>query len=92
MPTALATGQVQGQENPVNVVLSSKLYEKQSHLMLTSHIMNAQLIVINEKAWQALTPDQREQTQSRCRSTCQGDRNGASQEAEETEKLQAVSR
>ncbi len=61
VPTALATGQVAGQENPVNVVLSSKLYEKQSHMMLTSHIMNAQLIVINEKAWQALSAQQREQ-------------------------------
>jgi tripartite ATP-independent transporter DctP family solute receptor len=61
VPTALATGQVAGQENPVNVVLSSKLYEKQSHMMLTSHIMNAQLIVINEKSWQALSPVQRDQ-------------------------------
>ena len=61
VPTALATGQVAGQENPVNVVLSSKLYEKQSHMMLTSHIMNAQLVVINEKAWQALSAAQREQ-------------------------------
>lgn len=61
VPTALATGQVAGQENPVNVVLSSKLYEKQSHMMLTSHIMNAQLIVINEKAWANLSAQQREQ-------------------------------
>lgn len=57
VPTALATGVVSGQENPVNVVLSSKLYEQQSHMMLTSHIMNAQLIVINEKTWQALSPE-----------------------------------
>ena len=48
VPTALATGVVNGQENPVNVVLSSKLYEAQSHMMLTGHIMNAQVIVINE--------------------------------------------
>jgi tripartite ATP-independent transporter DctP family solute receptor len=61
VPTALATGQVAGQENPVNVVLSSKLYERQSHMMLTGHIMNAQIIVINEKAWQALSAAQREQ-------------------------------
>lgn len=61
VPTALATGKVNGQENPVNVVLSSKLYESQSHLMLTGHIMNAQLIVINEKTWQGLTAAQREQ-------------------------------
>ncbi len=61
VPTALATGKVNGQENPVNVVLSSKLYESQSHLMLTGHIMNAQLIVINEKTWQGLSAAQREQ-------------------------------
>jgi TRAP-type C4-dicarboxylate transport system substrate-binding protein len=56
VPTALATGVVAGQENPVNVVLTSKLYESQSHLMLTGHIMNAQIITINEKTWQGLTP------------------------------------
>ncbi|HEX2114143.1 MAG TPA: TRAP transporter substrate-binding protein [Alphaproteobacteria bacterium] len=60
VPTALATGVVAGQENPVNVVLSSKLYEAQSHLMLTGHVMNAQIIVINERTWQRFTPEQRE--------------------------------
>ncbi|MFB0934526.1 MAG: TRAP transporter substrate-binding protein, partial [Propionivibrio sp.] len=60
VPTALATGVVNGQENPVNVVLSSKLFEAQSHMMLTSHIMNAQVIVINEKVWQGLTPELRQ--------------------------------
>jgi TRAP-type transport system periplasmic protein len=59
VPTALATGVVNGQENPVNVVLSSKLYEAQSHLMLTNHIMNAQVIVINEKVWRGLSDAQR---------------------------------
>lgn len=57
VPTALATGVVNGQENPVNVVLSSKLYEAQSHLMLTGHVMNAQLIVMNEKTWAGLSPE-----------------------------------
>ncbi len=57
VPTALATGVVNGQENPVNVVLSSKLYEAQSHLMLTGHVMNAQLIVINEKTWTGMSPE-----------------------------------
>ena len=59
VPTALATGVVSGQENPVNVVLSSKLYEAQSHMMLTGHIMNAQFIIINEKTWQGLSPNRR---------------------------------
>ncbi|MCV0439577.1 MAG: TRAP transporter substrate-binding protein [Hydrogenophaga sp.] len=61
VPTALATGKVNGQENPVNVVLSSKLYESQSHLMQTGHIMNAQVIVVNERSWQSLSPQLREQ-------------------------------
>lgn len=60
VPTALATGTVNGQENPANVILSSKLYETQSHMMLTGHIMNAQLIVMNERTWQRLTPQQRD--------------------------------
>lgn len=58
VPTALATGVVSGQENPVNVVLSNKLYDVQSHMMLTSHIMAAQVIVINEDTWQKLSPEQ----------------------------------
>ena len=60
VPTALATGVVNGQENPSNVVLSSKLYEAQSHMMLTGHVMNAQVIVINEKVWQGLSAAQRD--------------------------------
>lgn len=60
VPTALATGQVSGQENPVNVVLSHKLYESQSHLMLTGHIMNAQVIIMNQRTWNKLTDSQRE--------------------------------
>jgi len=91
VPMALASGQVAGQENPVNVVLSSKLYEQQSHLMQTGHIMNAQLIVMNEKAWQGLTPAQRTEfakvaADVRDRAT----KMVQSQEAEETEKLKSL--
>ena len=78
VPTALATGKVNGQENPVNVVLSSKLYETQSHMMLTSHIMNAQVIVINEKAWQKPDAAATRQAHEGCRrSARQGHRHRA---------------
>lgn len=60
VPTALATGVVQGQENPVNVVLNVKLYEVQSHLMLTGHMSNAEVVVMNEDAWQGLDDTQKE--------------------------------
>ncbi|PMR77334.1 TRAP transporter substrate-binding protein [Billgrantia endophytica] len=59
VPTALATGVVEGQENPVNVVVTSKLNEVQSHMMLTGHISAAQVIVMNDDTWQSLSPEHR---------------------------------
>lgn len=59
VPTALATGVVQGQENPVNVVLKVKLYEVQSHLMLTGHMSNAEVVVMNEDTWQGMSAEQK---------------------------------
>lgn len=60
VPTALATGVVNGQENPVNVILNVKLYEVQSHMMLTGHMSNAEVVVMNEDAWQGLSDAQKE--------------------------------
>jgi len=60
VPTALATGVVQGQENPVNVVLKVKLYEVQSHLMLTGHMSNAEMVVMNEDVWQGMSSAERD--------------------------------
>ncbi|MEO3385288.1 TRAP transporter substrate-binding protein [Mesorhizobium sp. CAU 1741] len=60
VPTALATGVVAGQENPVNVILNVKLYEVQSHLMLTGHMANAEVVVMNEDAWQGLSDAHKE--------------------------------
>ena len=59
VPTALATGVVQGQENPVNVVLKVKLFEVQSHLMLTGHMSNAEVVVMNEDVWQGMSDEQK---------------------------------
>jgi len=91
VPTALATGVVNGQENPVNVVLSSKLYESQSHMMLTGHVMNAQLIVINEKTWSGLSPEMKaavskaaDEVRTRATDTVR------QSEADETAKLKAL--
>jgi tripartite ATP-independent transporter DctP family solute receptor len=60
VPTALATGVVAGQENPVNVILKVKLYEVQSHVMLTGHMTNAEVVVMNEEAWQGLSKAHKE--------------------------------
>ncbi len=91
VPTALATGVVNGQENPVNVVLSSKLYEAQSHMMLTSHIMNAQVIVINEKIWQGLSPELRQAvTKAAAEVRQRATESVRAQESEELAKLKSL--
>lgn len=58
-PTALATKAVSGQENPINTILTSRLWETQSWLMLTGHIIGAEIVVINEAVWRSLSRSQR---------------------------------
>ena len=57
VPVALSTGVADGQENPVSTIVTSKLYEIQKYLMQTHHIMGSEPVVINEKVWQALSPE-----------------------------------
>ncbi|MCG7601098.1 TRAP transporter substrate-binding protein [Halomonas sp. McH1-25] len=45
--TALETGTVDGQENPVTLIRSSNLYEVQDHLSLTEHAYTAEPFVMN---------------------------------------------
>jgi len=55
---SLQTGVVDGQENPISIIYSAKLYEVQNYLMLTAHITQNQVIIINEQFFKALTPAQ----------------------------------
>ena len=52
----LQTGVVDGQENPVNSIYTSKYFEVQKYLMLTGHILQNQSVVINDKFYQGLSP------------------------------------
>jgi tripartite ATP-independent transporter DctP family solute receptor len=54
-PAALVTRAVNGQENPVNTILSAGLYKTQGYLMLTGHILGAEIVVINDAAWRKLS-------------------------------------
>ncbi|MGW9332871.1 TRAP transporter substrate-binding protein [Bosea sp. NPDC055594] len=54
LPTALMTGMVIGQENPLTMINANKLYEVQTHVMLTSHMQNVLPVFINEKTWQSI--------------------------------------
>jgi tripartite ATP-independent transporter DctP family solute receptor len=57
---ALSQGAVDGQENPLPTIQSNKFYEVQKNLVLTGHVITPRLVVVNESAWQALKPAERD--------------------------------
>ena len=57
---ALSQGAVDGQENPLPTIQSSKFNEVQKYLVLTGHIITPRLIVVNESTWQALAEKDRQ--------------------------------
>jgi tripartite ATP-independent transporter DctP family solute receptor len=59
LPTALMTGMVVGQENPLTMINANKLYEVQSHVMLTAHMQNVLPLFINERTWQQIAEKDR---------------------------------
>ena len=61
---ALSQGAVDGQENPLPTIQSNKFYEVQKYLVLTGHIITPRLIAVNEAAWQALQPKERQSLKS----------------------------
>jgi tripartite ATP-independent transporter DctP family solute receptor len=52
--TALLTGMVAGQENPITNIYTQKFHEVQSHIMMTSHMQSILCTFINENAWNSL--------------------------------------
>lgn len=62
---ALQQGTVDGQENPLPVIFSSKFYEIQKYMSLTGHIWGSFALEVNKKAWDKLPQDLQEIVQ-RC--------------------------
>jgi tripartite ATP-independent transporter DctP family solute receptor len=60
LPAALATGVVDGQENPVNTIYSARIHETQDYLMLTDHMIDVNLVYINQRTFESLPPQHRE--------------------------------
>ena len=44
----------------MNVLVSAKLYEVQSHVMLTGHITAAQVVMMNDDVWNGLSDAHKE--------------------------------
>ena len=56
--TALQQGTVDGQENPLNVIMAFKLYETQKYLSITRHAYAPAPIIMSMATWKKLTPAQ----------------------------------
>lgn len=53
--TALQQGTVDGQENPIPVILSSKFSQVQKHLSLTGHVYSPAALIISPAVWNKLS-------------------------------------
>lgn len=57
--SALQTKVVEGQENPLPIIATAKLYEVQKSVSLTGHVWDGYWILGNRRAWQRLPDDLR---------------------------------
>ena len=56
--TALQTGSVDGQDNPLPTVVDSKFYEVTNQIALTSHLVDLNYVAMSKEAFDALDPEQ----------------------------------
>tara|TARA_B100001939_G_scaffold99601_1_gene85846 strand:- start:4067 stop:5071 length:1005 start_codon:yes stop_codon:yes gene_type:complete len=55
---ALASGAVDGQDNPLPTVVDKKFYEVTKQISLTSHLVDLNYIAFSKDTWDSLTPEQ----------------------------------
>ena len=55
--SALQTGAIDGQENPVNHIYANKLHEVQTFMSLTRHAYTTSPLVVNARRWSGLSPE-----------------------------------
>lgn len=66
---ALQTGVMDGQENPLSMIYSTKFQEVQSYLSLTEHVYTPAYLLAGARTWQKLPEDIREILQTTARET-----------------------
>jgi tripartite ATP-independent transporter DctP family solute receptor len=58
--TALEQKTIDGQENPVTVILANKFNEVQKYLALTHHVYNPQSVLMSKKTWDSLSKQEQD--------------------------------
>jgi len=56
--TALESRTVDGQDNPINTVESSKFYEVQKYLTISHHVYTPFIVLASKQWWDTLNPDE----------------------------------
>ena len=62
--TGLQTGAVDGQDNPLPNVQAVKFYEVMTQIVLTSHLIGYDLLCINLKTWNSMSPQRQKAFQA----------------------------
>jgi TRAP-type C4-dicarboxylate transport system substrate-binding protein len=62
--TALASGAVDGQDNPLPTVVDARFYEVTNQIALTSHLVDLNYLAMSAEVFNSLTPEQQEQIQA----------------------------
>ena len=62
--TALSTGAVDGQDNPLPTVVDAKFYEVTKQIVLTSHLVDLNYIALSKATWDGMTPEQQATVQA----------------------------
>ncbi|CUI37583.1 TRAP transporter substrate-binding protein DctP [Cognatishimia activa] len=62
--TALSTGAVDGQDNPLPTVVDAKFYEVTKQIILTSHLVDLNYIAISKAVWDDMSADQQAKVQA----------------------------
>ncbi len=73
--TALSTGAVDGQDNPLPTVVDAKFYEVTKQIILTSHLVDLNYIAISKEFWDNLTPEQQATMQKAADAAAESGRN-----------------
>ena len=53
--TGLQQGTIDGQENPISVIVSARLSQMQKHLTLTGHVYSPTVLIMSKRLWDSLS-------------------------------------
>jgi tripartite ATP-independent transporter DctP family solute receptor len=72
--TALQTGAIDGQDNPLPTNKDAKFYEVTKQIVLTSHLVDLNYLTLSKKVWDKLTPQQQQTLQKAADEACESGR------------------